>query len=159
LSCSFKTKTKIWLVTLLLFRVSASPVAAQTTLLTPSTQLSDSIVQAAREDTTYALQRLFFEKRRRNVIYGALMSPVVLISGLRVYSSYAQASSNETKLITSLVGSGYLLLFARRFQLIYRYRVSREKKLTLAIQEGQPLPYKIRRSLKKEYFSTNNVGK
>ena len=147
------------MVTLLLIRVSATPVAAQVILPNPSTQLSDSIIQAAREDTTYALQRLFFEKRRRNVIYGALMTPVVLISGLRVFLSYAQSSSNETKLTTSLVGSGYLLLFARRLQLIYRYRVSREKKLTLAIQEGQPLPYKIRRSLKKEYFSTNNVGK
>lgn len=87
------------------------------------------------------------------------MTPVVLISGLRVFSAYAQASSNETKLATSLVSSGYLLLFARRLQLIYRYRVSREKKLILAIEEGQPLPYKIRRSLKKEYFSTNDVGK
>lgn len=144
---------------MLLIRVSTAPVAAQTVLLNPAKQQSDSITQAAREDTTYALQRFFFKERRRNVIYGVIMSPVVLISGLRVLSSYTQPSSNETKVTTSLVGSGYLLLFARRLQLIYRYRVSREKKLTLAIQKGQPLPHKIRRSLKKEYFSTKTVGK
>ena len=159
-------KTKIpkiimgyWLAGLLLLITVVTPSSAQIISTHPVTQLADSITQAAQEDTIYALERLFFEQRRRNSIYGVIMSPLILFSGVRVVSTYKQPNSNEKKVAISFVGASYLLLFVRRLQLIYRYRAGREKKLELALQEAKPLPYKIRRALKKDYFSVQTTGK
>jgi hypothetical protein len=152
-------RVSFWLAVLLLTIMAVMPASAQIRSSSPVVQLSDSIVQAAREDTTYALQRLFFEQRKKNLVYGAVMFPVVLFSGLRTFSIYTEPNSKEKRVTTSIVSIGYLMLFARRLQLIYRYRAGRERKLELTLQENKPLPYKIRRALKKDYFSTPVTGK
>ena len=147
------------LVALLVLTMAVLPASAQTPALHAVAQRSDSLVQAAQEDTTYALQRLFFDQRKKNLVYGAVLIPLVLVSDWRVFSAYAVPNSTEKRVTTSLVSVGYLLLFARRLQLLYRYRSGREQRLELTLQENKPLPDRIRRALKKDYFSTQTTSK
>ena len=154
-----KTRRGAWLVVLLVLAEVVLPASGQTPAVKAVAQRPDSLVQAAQEDTTYALQRLFFAQRKRNLVYGAVLFPLVLVSEVRVFSAYAVPNSTEKRITTSLVSGGYFLLFARRLQLLYRYRAGRERRLELALQENKPLPDRIRRALKKDYFSTQTTGK
>lgn len=154
-----KSRMNTWLAAALVTTMVVRPASAQTSSVTPVSQQPDSLIQAAREDTTYALQRLFFEQRKKNLVYGAVLVPLVLVSDLRVFSAYTTPNSTEKRVTVGLVSVGYSLLFARRLQLLYRYRAGRERKLELALQENKPLPVRIRRALKKDYFSIQTTGK
>lgn len=142
-----------------LFRLSA---AAQTTTATlpPMHFLADSIRQAAREDTTYALQRLFHENRRRYRVYAILSGVGLGFSGTRAaLEYYRQSGFTQAKLSTGIVTIGFAVFFTRSIILFYRFRASREKKLISAMQQGMPLPYKVRRKIKPGYFDTQTNSK
>lgn len=145
------------LLLLLLMLLQAGAATAQSTAAnnTSTRTNADSLRQIAREDTTYALQRLFHESRRRYAIQ-AVMRGVGLgyFATFSVLKVFKQEGNTEQKIVNvSVIAiSGYL--FTRSVIGLYRYRAGREKKLLAALEQGQPIPAKIRKTFKPGYFDT-----
>lgn len=135
------------------------PTAAQTSLPLTRT-VADSIAQAAREDTTYALQRLFHENRHRYrskaALWGAWLGSISTYSTLVTFHQSGQTEQKVTN-IAGIALSGSL--FVRSLVMLHYYRSGREKKLIATLEAGKPLPYKMRRQLKPGYFDTQTNSK
>lgn len=138
---------------LLLALLLTGPAAGQhRPAVLPTRPATDSLAQAAREDTTYAVQRLFRQRRHhyrlRAAIWGAAtgFSAIFPAVGLLRQAEYKPNLLGLAALAYSLGNFGYNCVK------LHPYRVRRERKLLQAIQAGQPLPAKVRRQLDATYF-------
>ena len=125
-------------------------------LLGRSPLTNDSSAFAQRQDTVFALQRLFFEKRRNgrtDAVKGMLTAAVfgtLLALQHPPTTTYQQANRVVTVGFIGL-GLGELLRgVVRRIG----YRKNREATLCAAVAHGQALPTNIRKRLTAKYFPT-----
>lgn len=140
---------------LLFFTLLVNPCAhAQRLTKSAPASAVDSIRQAALEDTTFAIQRLFFAKRREQrfyaILYGGVLSSLTINSLLG--NDFKSSTASGTKVF---VGVGLTVIAAfltRRLLIIHRYGPHNEKRIIAALTEGKPLPSKIRRALTPNYF-------
>ena len=116
--------------------------------------LTDSAVAVAREDTAIALQRMFFEQRRKSR-FGLVMSGIVGGTG-----SYLLATDSPGTTYQHIAAAGlglvtgyYLAQLAQHIVRQRQYRPSRERQLLTFVETGQPLPRKVRRKLAPSYLS------
>ena len=137
---------------LLLAGLCGPPAAAQRAPTPPLPVAADSSARAAREDTTYALQRLYHENRRRYRIYTILSGAGLGLASTRVALTSYQPGFTEAKLSSGIGIAGFAVFFTRSVLLLYSYRTGHEKKLIAAMQRGIALPRQVRAALKPSYF-------
>ena len=136
--------------------LSASPIAAQSSApFAPATDtVADSALQVAREDTTYALQRLFHESRRRYGIQAVMRGAGFGYFGYRTSQAFRQSDNTEKRVVNVIAITAFGYLFTRSAINLYRYRSGREKKLLATLEQGRALPYKVRKKFNASYFDT-----
>ena len=150
-------KCRFSLVATLLFLLvlRVPPAAAQNAITaTPIRTAADSLLQAAREDTTYALQRLFHESRRRFAIQAVMRGAALSYFTYFTWHVLQTSDKAEQKVVNVLMMSASGYFFTKSAINLYRYRSGREKRVLTAFEQGHPIPTQIRNSFTKSYFDT-----
>jgi len=131
----------------------AGPAAGQAGVGQKSPVLPDSAAEAARADTAIAVQRLFFERRRGGRKQLPFSGLVVggfgyTLATYRPETTYQRVSTVGLGVVGAYYGGLFVSLLARQ----RRYRPAREQRVLDALEQGQPLPRRLRKQLKPAYF-------
>ena len=134
------------LASLLLASVSARAQA------TPA--VADSLADVARQDTSLAVQRLFRAQRRgglTNLVLGGLVvgGGTVLLANARPETTYQRVSGVGL----GLAAGYYAYQLVDGLVQLRRFRAQREKQVLENLDNGQPLPRRVRQKLRPSYFS------
>lgn len=140
---------------LVLLSLRAVPAAAQQASPPSQTRpAADSLRQIAREDTTYALQRLFHENRRRYAIQAVVRGAALGYFTYSTRRAFQPSGTMEQKVVNVLMVSACGYFFASSTINRYRYRTGREKRILAAFEQGHPIPANVRKKFTPSYFDT-----
>ena len=139
---------------ILLLGLLALPATAQITKVQlPTRSVADSIRQVAIENTTYAVQRLFHHQRRLNFSRSVLWSVGLSFYGTVGATKYYRTGSATDKVLVSVLIGTLGSLLIRSVIRGYSYRGGHERKIITDLEQGHPLPTKVRAKLSSNDFA------
>lgn len=119
----------------------------------PTTIISDSATQVARDDTAIAVQRLFRMQRHtsvRGLLLGTVLAGVISYS---LTTNHPETTYQRVSTIGLAAAGGYSLFQAVAGAIQrWRYRTRQEEQLLGRLDQGQLLPRWVRRKLTPSYF-------
>ncbi|MGI4870781.1 MAG: hypothetical protein ACRYFX_06320 [Janthinobacterium lividum] len=112
------------------------------------------LAEIAHDDTTIAVQRLFFAQRRSS--RRQLLLDAVVAGDATFFLALGRPETTYQALSTGglgLVAGYYYYELVNHIVLLRRFRPKRERQVLESFDSGRPLPAWVRRQLKAKYFS------